>query len=154
MRFKKILVVNRLSQYTRDAVRYGVTLATRFQADLLVLRVISNPVDQEAVNAPSLFIKGEKYKTIGSIEEQPREELERTIREEVPTTLPVTGLVTDRDPLPEITRIVREEKIDLLVVLAHEQSRLENLLFPENDGLIRTLPCSILLMKHEPRPAG
>jgi nucleotide-binding universal stress UspA family protein len=152
--FKRILVLNRLSQYTRDAVRYGVALARCFEAELSVLRLISNPVDLEAVNAPSLFIKGEEYKNFRSIKEQYQDELEKDIRAEVGGTFPVSGMVTDKEPLREITTIVREGKFDLLVILAHEQTRLEHMLFGENEALIRSLPCSILLMKHEPRSVG
>jgi nucleotide-binding universal stress UspA family protein len=152
--FKRILVLNRLSQYTRDAVRYGVALARCFEAELSVLRVISNPVDLEAVNAPSLFIKGEEYKNYGSLKEQYQEELEKNIRAEVGGGFPVAGMVSEMGSVSEITTMVREGKYDLLVILAHEQSRLEHMLFAENDALIRSLPCSILLMKHEPRAAG
>lgn len=152
--FKRILVVNRLSQYTQDAVRYGVALAKQFEAKLSVLRVISNPVDLEAVNAPSLFIKGEEYRNYRSLQEQYQEELEKAIRAEVGTAFPVEGLITDKEPVPEITRIVREGQFDLLVILAHEETRLEHMLFDENDALTRTLPCSILLMKHEPTAVG
>lgn len=150
--FKQILVVNRLSQYTRDAVRYGVALANTFQAELSILRVITNPVDMEAVNAPALFIKGEEYKDYRTLQEQYQEDLDRAIRAETAGAFPVRGLVTDREPFREITNMVREEKYDLLVILAHEEGRLEHMLFGENERLIRTLPCSILLMKHEPRP--
>lgn len=149
--FKRILVINRLSQYTRDAVRYGVALAKCFEADLSILRVITNPIDMEAVNAPSLFIKGEEYKNYRTLQEQYQQDLEKAIRAEVHDRFPVRALITDKDPAREITMLVREEKIDLMVILAHEESRLEHALFDENDDLIRTLPCSILLMKHEPR---
>lgn len=150
---KRILVINRLSQYTRDAVRSGVALAKGFQAELTILRVISNPIDMEAVNAPSLFFKGEEYKNYQTVQEPYQADLEKVIRAEVGGAFPVRGVITDKEPVPEIIRMVREEKFDLLVILAHEQSRLEHMLFAENAPLIRALPCSILLIKHEPAPA-
>ncbi|WP_136524108.1 universal stress protein [Geomonas ferrireducens] len=151
---KRILVLNRLSQYTHDALRYGMVLAKRFEAELCILRVISNPVDMEAVNAPGLFLKGEKYRDYRDLQEQYQEDLDRAICGETKGEARVRGVVTDKDPIPEITRMVREERFDLLVILAHEEGRLEHMLFGENDGLIRNLPCSILLVKHEPRQVG
>lgn len=47
-----------------------------------------------------------------------------------------------------IRKVVVEENIDLLLMPAHEESRLEHFLFGRiNDALIRRLPCSILLVK-------
>jgi nucleotide-binding universal stress UspA family protein len=49
--------------------------------------------------------------------------------------------------------VVSEEKIDLIVMLAHEEGRIEHALFGgENDAIIRRMPCSILLVKKEPGP--
>ncbi|MBJ6727175.1 universal stress protein [Geomesophilobacter sediminis] len=149
---RRILVVNRLTQYTREALRYGMFLSRQFGAELIVLRVYSNPVDQEALNAPSLLWKSDEYRNYLSVREQYREELEHAIRDLVQEGFPMRALVTDKEPIPEVLRIVREEEIDLLVMLAHEEGRLEHLLFGgENDALIRKLPCSIFLVKHEPQ---
>jgi len=150
---KRILVVNRLTQYTRDALHHGASLAKRFGADLHVLRVISNPVDMEAVNAPALPLKGEEYKNYLSLRDQYKEDLEKAIREVVREGVPVKELITDKEPVGEIVKVVQKEKIDLVVLLANEEGRLEHMLFGgENDALIRKLPCSILLVKHEPHP--
>jgi nucleotide-binding universal stress UspA family protein len=46
--------------------------------------------------------------------------------------------------------VVEEEKIDLLLMPAHEESRLEHLLFGRsNDVLIRGMSCSFLLVNQE-----
>ena len=43
---------------------------------------------------------------------------------------------------------VEEEKIDLLVMAAYEENRLEHFLFGHcNEGIVRRLPCSTLLVK-------
>jgi nucleotide-binding universal stress UspA family protein len=40
-----------------------------------------------------------------------------------------------------------------MVMLAHEEGRLEHFLFGRtNDELLRRMPCSILLVKSEPAP--
>ena len=40
-------------------------------------------------------------------------------------------------------------------MLAHEEGRLEHMLFGgDNDAIIRKMPCSILLVKKEPEAVG
>jgi len=49
-----------------------------------------------------------------------------------------------------IRNVVEEEKIDLLLMPAHEESRLEHFLFGRiNAAIIRRLPCSVLLVKQK-----
>lgn len=149
---KRILVVNYLAANSRDALSHGVALAKKFGAELTVLRVISNPVDMEAVNVPDPVWKSEEYRHYLTIRDQYKEELDKAIRHVTKGGFPVKELVTDKAPVKEIIRIVQEEKIDLVVVLSHEEGRLEHFLFGgQNDALIRKLPCSILLVKHEPK---
>ena len=48
----------------------------------------------------------------------------------------------------EIKKVVEDEKIDLIVMLAHEEGRFEHFLFGRtNDAILRKLPASILLVK-------
>jgi nucleotide-binding universal stress UspA family protein len=62
--------------------------------------------------------------------------------------LPVTIKVRDGQPAEEIKKVVEEEKIDLIVMLAHEEGRLEHFLFGHtNDAILRKLPASILMVK-------
>lgn len=57
-------------------------------------------------------------------------------------------LIREGEPIGVIRKVVVEENIDLLLMPAHEESRLEQFLFGRiNDALIRRLPCSILLVK-------
>jgi nucleotide-binding universal stress UspA family protein len=150
---KRIMVVNRLTAHCRDALRVGVSLAKKYGSELSVIHIISNPVDMEAVNAPGLFLKGEEYKNYMNIREQAKEALDKVIRHEVKNGLPIKEIVTAGEPVKEIVRTVREEKVDLIIMLAQEEGRLEHILFGgENDRLIRILPCSILMVKHEPKP--
>ncbi len=149
---KRILVVNYLTVNSRDALRHGVALAKKFGAELTVLRIITNPVDMEAVNAPELVWKSHEYKHYLTIRDQYKEDLDKAVREVMKGGFTVKELVTDKEPVREIVRTVQKEHIDLIVVLAHEEGRLEHFLFGhENDALIRKLPCSILLVKNEPK---
>jgi nucleotide-binding universal stress UspA family protein len=67
--------------------------------------------------------------------------------------LPITIGVAEGAPEKEILQSVKENKIDLLITLAHEEGRLEQFLFGRlNEELHRKLPCSLMFIKHEPGP--
>ena len=65
--------------------------------------------------------------------------------------LDVEALMKEGNPFDEIIKVVKEENIDLLIMLAHEEGHLEHFLFGrDNEDLIRKMPCSIMLVKKEP----
>lgn len=147
---KHILVVSRLSQYCRDAVGIGISLAKKYGSQITVLHLVSNPVTMEALNAPLPF-PDSRHKTYASVQDEAREELDQILKKEMNAGLPLRVLVKDGRPIDEIVQVVNDEKIDLMVLLAHEEGRLEHLLFGrDNDAVIRRMPCSILLVKREP----
>lgn len=152
--FKRVLVVDRTGEYSRDAVQVGISIAKKYGSELQVLHLVSSPVSTTsmagaALNAPSTF--PDDTRNYVNSEEQAREELDRTIHAEIGAGLPIKVLIREGKPVDEIMQVVAEEKIDLMVLLSHEEGRLEHMLFGrENDALLRRMPCSILLMKREP----
>ncbi|OGU07373.1 MAG: universal stress protein [Geobacteraceae bacterium GWC2_58_44] len=152
-KIERILVVNRTRQYCREEVQVGISLARKYGADLLVLHLISNPVDMEALNAPLPF--PDEHKSQTSIQDEACEELDKILKAETGSGFPLKIIIKDGDPVDEIVKVVRQEKVDLMVLVAHEQGRLEHMLFGrDNDEIIRSMPCSILLVKKEPEPVA
>ncbi len=148
----RILVVSRMTPYCREAIRCGVSIARKYGAELQVLHLVSNPFDMKAVNAPGLFLD-EEYKNYKNIQREAKEELDKVIKQEIRDGFPIKELISDRDPVEEIVKVANEERIDLIVMLAHEESRIEHALFGgEKDAITRRMPCSILLVKKEPEP--
>jgi nucleotide-binding universal stress UspA family protein len=149
---KHILVVSRMSQYCREAVGIGISLARKYGSQITVLHLVSNPVNMEALNAPLPF-PDPKNKTYASVQDEAREELDKILKREISSGLPIKILIKEGRPIDEIVQVVKDEGIDLMVLLAHEEGRLEHLLFGrDNDAVIRRMPCSILLVKREPEP--
>jgi nucleotide-binding universal stress UspA family protein len=149
-KFERILVVSRMSQYCQEAVQSGISLAKKYGAELHVLHLITNPVDMEALNAPLPYPNG-KHKTYLSIQEQAKEELDEILKKEISGGFPINITIKEGNPVDEIAKLVKAEAIDLMVLLAHEEGRLEHLLFGrDNDAIIRKMPCTILLVKKEP----
>jgi nucleotide-binding universal stress UspA family protein len=151
---KHILVVSRMSQYCREAVGIGISLAKKYDSTISVLHLVSNPVSMEALNAPLPFPNG-RHKSYASIQEEAKEELDRILDKEIRSGFPINILIKEGRPIDEIVQVVKDEAIDLIVLLAHEEGRLEHLLFGrDNDAIIRRMPCSILLVKKEPEPVA
>jgi universal stress protein A len=144
--FKNILVVSRSTKYCRDAVQTGISLAHQYGATLYLLHVIHDPFNLDGWNLPVYSFHDEYEKMVVKA----REVLDHMIKIERDKGLPVTVWVKDGPPEEEIKKVVEEEKIDLIVMLAHHEGRLEHFLFGRtNDAILRDLPASILLVKKD-----
>ena len=145
--FKRILVVSRMTKHCREAVHFGISLARKYNAELSILHVVHNPFGLEGWNLPIISLEKEYEK----IFEEAKADLDRVIRQEKAKGFPIKELIRKGDPTEEVLKTVKEERIDLLILLAHEEWRLEHFLFGRsNDELLRKMPCSILLVKKEP----
>ena len=145
---KRILVVSRSTKHCRKAVHYGITLAKTSGADLYVVHIFHDPFSLEGWNLPiALGTLQEEYK---KMQEDARSALDKIIRSEQRqgTPIKVEEIITEGKPAHEILDFVKKEKIDLVIMLAHEEGRLEQFLFGhDNEKIIRKMPCSVLLVK-------
>jgi nucleotide-binding universal stress UspA family protein len=142
--FKNILVVSRSTKHCRAAVETGISLAHQYGAHLYLLHVIHDPFSLEGWNLPVPSFHDEYEKMVADA----RKGLDRMVKIEKDKGLPVTVWVKDGEPAEEIKKVVEEENVDLIIMLAHEEGRLEHFLFGRtNDAILRKLPASILLVK-------
>ena len=148
---KQILVVSRMTRYCGKAVHYGVSLAKKYGAALSVVHVIHDPFGIEGWNLPLPNLE----KDYQNLLKKSRQQLDDIIAGENKGGMHIDVLIREGEPTTEILAAVRDKKIDLLVMLAHEEGRLEHFLFGRsNEELIRRMPCSIVLVKKEPGPAA
>ena len=146
---KRILVISRSTQYCRKAVHYGVSLAQQYGAKLFILHVMHDPFSLEGWNLPIPYMRSlqEEYQ---KAQLDVKKELDAIITSEKSRGMSIKEFVKEGNPVAEIVSVVEAEKIDLIVLLAHEEGRLEHLLFGrDNEKLLRKMPCSILFVKHE-----
>ena len=145
--FKHILVVSRMTRYCAKAVHYGVSLAKLYGVKLSVIHVIHDPFGIEGWNLPLLNLQNDYHDLL----KKSRKDLDDIIVKENNSGMHIDVVIREGEPTTEILNVVKEKNIDLLVLLAHEEGRLEHFLFGRsNDDLIRRMPCSILLVKKEP----
>jgi universal stress protein A len=143
----RILVVSRSTKHCQKAVHYGVSLARKYKAELFVVHVMHNPFMLGGWNLaiPSLQMEYER------LQQTSREDIYHIIEAEKTQGLAIKAVMKEGDPSDEIIKMVKEENIDLLIMLAHEEGHIEHFLFGrDNEELIRKMPCSIILVKKEP----
>jgi len=142
---KKILVVSRSTHHCRNAVHRGFELAQAYGAKLYVVHVVHDPFNMEGWNLPFPTFHDEYKKLIAKYMKELHEIIEG---EKDKKDVEVTEWVQEGDPADEVIRTVESEHIDLIIMLAHEEGRLEHFLFGHsNDKILRKMPCSILLVK-------
>ncbi len=148
---KRILVISDMTQLCREAVNQAISLARHHNAELYVLNVVHNPFGLKGWNLPGFSIKEDYKKIIWNA----KANLELIVSEEGGDDLDVNILVESGEPTNEIIRIAEEKEIDLIVLRAQEEGRIEHFLFGNgNEDLIRRMPCSFMLVKHEPEAVG
>ena len=147
--YKRILVVSRMIQSCRKAIQIGVSLAKRYNAELYVIHSIYNPFGLKGWSLGTLSIEKEYQKLLVDTKRQ----LSALVEAEKTKGMSIQELVREGEPTEEILKTIEQENIDLLVMLAHQEGRLEDLFFNHsNHELIRKMPCSIIMVKKEPGP--
>jgi universal stress protein A len=145
--YKRILVVNRMIQSSRKAIQVGVSLAQKYETELYVIHSIYNPFGLRGWSVGTMSLENE-YE---NIVQETKRKLSELVESEKSKGMAIKELVREGEPTAEVLKTIEAEKIDLLILLAHKEGRLEDLLFDHsNDELIRKMPCSIMLVKKEP----
>jgi nucleotide-binding universal stress UspA family protein len=148
--FKRILVICRMNPYSQKTIETGISLARTYKAKLFVLHLVSDPVELMTMNASGLFPEAQ-YTSYFNNQREAKEQMDMIIKQESGLGFPIHELVSERDSAENVLTVIREEKIDLLLMNAHEEGRIEHALFGgKDDALLRMMPCSILLVKNEP----
>ena len=141
--FKRILVVSRMTRHCRKALHLGVSLAHQYGAALSVLHIVDNPF-KKGWNLPTIAYEEEYRKELGRIQS----ELEGIISLEREKGMTIREFVKEGEPKEEILQAIQNESADLVILLAHEEGRLEHFLYGRGtDSIIRKMPCSILLVR-------
>lgn len=149
---KRILVVSRMTQYCQKAIQTGISLAKKYDAELYVIHAVHDPFDLTGWHFGGLFnVEAEYKKQL----QKSRRDLDTIIDDEKEQGVSVQVLISQDDPTTDILKAVKEHSIDLLIMLAHEEGRIEHFLFGRsNEKIIMEMPCSILMVKKEPGPTA
>jgi nucleotide-binding universal stress UspA family protein len=148
--FTNILVVVKSTRDCRKALHYGISLARCAQAKLHVLHLMHDPFGLEhwQLALPSLKAIRAEYQ---SMRAKAQKELAAMIAAEQANGLRIQVDIAEGVPEKEILNTVRSNNIDLIIMIAHAEGHLEQMLFDRvNEEIHRKLPCTIMFVKQEP----
>jgi nucleotide-binding universal stress UspA family protein len=146
---QKILVVTRSTQYCRRAIHMGISLAKKYAAEIVVLHVIHDPFDMKGWDLAMPYDES-MMKEYKKIRKRIRKDLSKMIHSEKTQGLDIKELIKQGEPVNLVLKTIKQEKIDLLVMIAHHESFLGRLFFGDIiEKIIRKIPCSVFLVKVE-----
>lgn len=145
---RRILVMSRSTKSCHKAIHYGFKLSKMIGAELYVTHVFTDIFNLEGGNIViSQDEIREEYKQAKS---KTKAELDKLIAAEQDPEKPVEvkEIIANGPAYDEVIDLIKKNRIDLLIMMAHEEGHLESYLFDhDNQRLIRSLPCSIFLVK-------
>ena len=146
---KKILVYIDGTEQSITAAQYGICLASFYQADLTALYVINTRAMEDLLKA-RIFLKDEQMEYEHDMEADAERYLNYVNELAVKKGLTVTRKSSRGSVHKEISDIVKDEDIDLLVIgeLSRIRSRRDEF-YDEAERAMRTVPCSVLVVKDE-----
>ncbi len=146
-KLNNILVVSRMVKYDAKVIQTGAFLARTFGAKLTIIHVMHDPFGIAGWNLPLPNLERDYHKLL----KKTRVELDKLADRERKAGTSIEVIMKEGDPTREVLKTVKSKKIDLLIMLTHEEGHLEHFLFGKsNHELIRQMPCSIMLVKKEP----
>jgi universal stress protein A len=143
---KRILVMSRSTKDCKKAVHYGISLARTCGARLSILHVMYDPFGLRF--APFTYHIPDLQKEYRAMMEEVKRDLVSMIEKEKAGGMDITEMVKDAEPVHEIIKVVEAEKIDVLIMAAHDETRIEHIIYGWiNHEIVRRLPCSVFLVK-------
>ncbi len=144
IKLKKVLVPTDFSDSAHQALRYGMSFAKEYDAELILLHVVENLTvgyasDLFPVPMAEVFqeISGYAKTELAKLGQEARER-EITVRE----------LVVQGKPSAEIIRIAAENEIDVIVLGTHGKGMLDQALFGSTtERVVRRAPCPVLTVR-------
>lgn len=143
-RFSTILLATDFSETSRIAADYAMDLARSFDARLVVLHVINEPVDLRGFYVPHIsFEQLEK-----EIETGAAQMLESFCREKLGESGNYETAITTGVPFEEILRAADERAADLIVIGTHGRTGLDHLIFGSTaERVVRSAPCPVMTIR-------
>jgi nucleotide-binding universal stress UspA family protein len=142
MQLKQILIPIDFSDYSDQALRWGVSLAQKYGAQLLLLHVI--PEVLEEVSARESAGEQRVIDLTAKVEAQ----LHELARQGLKEGLAVHVRVADGEPADAILRMAHEQRVDLIVMGTHGRTGLSHLLLGSTaEAVVRAASCPVFTVR-------
>ena len=140
----KILVPIDFSNFSKNALRYAVNFAKKFNSKIYLVYVV------EPVIYPSDFSMGQVTFPVSDIElnDRAKEELNNLAKVEIRESVEVETIIRTGKPFVEINETASELDIDLIIIATHGHTGMEHLLFGSTaEKVVRKAPCPVLTLR-------
>lgn len=138
---RKILFPTDFSESARHALRYGISFAKEYKAELVLLHV----VEDIAVSYASDLFPVPMARVFDELSGYANSELHKLSEEARARGVAVRELLAQGRPSIEIVRVAREEAVDLIVLGTHGKGVLDRALFGSTtERVVRNAPCPVL----------
>lgn len=143
-RFDKILFATDFSENSEHAFDYAFTLARNFNARLIIIHVINEPVDLRGFYVPHIsFEKLEK-----EIEEGAEKLMDKFCRTKVRDYTNYETTIVAGIPYEEILKKADEENASLIVLGTQGRKGIDHFLFGSTaERVVRTAKCPVLTVR-------
>ena len=143
---KKICVPTDFSDEAHHALRYAVTFAEQFNAQVHLLHIVQDIMP--TVPEPGLAILPTE-EIIQNLEQGATEGLRKVLGGEWSNKLDVVRVVRHGVPFHEICQYAKDEEVDLLVLGTHGRSGIAHFLLGSvAERVVRSSPCPVLTIRH------
>jgi nucleotide-binding universal stress UspA family protein len=142
MKVQKVLVPIDFSDHASQALRWGASLAERYGAQILLLHVIPETVEEDAMHGSAW------EQVIIDLTVQVEAQLDEIAVKDLRVRLPVDVKVAVGKPAEEILRVAREESVDLIVMGTHGRTGLHHILLGSTaETVLHTAPCPVFTVR-------
>lgn len=140
----KILVPIDFSDYSKNALKFAIDIAEKFQSKLFLVYVI------EPMIYPTDFSIGQI--AIPAVENdltlRAEEELKNLVNQEISKRVEAEAIIKSGKPFIEIIETASEIDADLIIIATHGHTGVEHLLFGSTaEKVVRKAPCPVLTVR-------
>ena len=142
--FDKILFANDFSENSEHAFDYAITLAKQFNARLIIIHVINEPVDLRGFYVPHIsFEKLEK-----EIEEGAEKMMQKFCRTRAKDFTGYETAIVAGIPYEEILRKANDEQVSLIVLGTQGRKGIDHFLFGSTaERVVRNAKCPVMTVR-------
>lgn len=142
--FAKILFATDFSESSEHAFDYASTLAKKFDARLIILHVINEPVDLRGFYVPHISFE----KLEEEIRESAEKMMEKFCRTRIKDFTNYEAHVVAGIPHEEILKRAASENVSLIVLGTHGRTGLDHVLFGSTaEKIVRKSVCPVMTVR-------
>lgn len=142
--FSTILFPTDFSENSEYAFDYALTLAKQFNARLVVIHVINEPVDLRGFYVPHVSFEKLEEEIVSAAEKM----MEKFCRTKIKDYPNFTSSIVSGIPYDEILKKATEENASLIVMGTHGRKGLDHFLFGSTaERVVRSATCPVMSVR-------